>query len=626
MSLIGRGLNALGAAVGDPAEDAPGEVAGRIRARQVDAVVRLTPVMMGANVLNALAVALVFLLVGEPMGPVLLWSAAACGAAAWFSVGWLRRRGRPFPQELGPATSRKVVANAAALALVWAVPSLALMPGAAPLAQAFLLVIAAGMVSGGVACFYPIPRAAAAYSAILVAAAIVGVAQASLPILIGGLLVAASYFLVFRRLIARHAEVFVSEIAARAELEEKTERIETLMATTEAEANRIAGESMRRLEQAQKMEALGQLTGGMAHDFNNLLSVVRGNADLQLELDHVDRELIGEIVTATERGADLIQKLLAYSRRQALRPELVDARAALAEAADVLRRILGETVSVETDCADDGWPVRADRVQLQAALINLALNARDAMPEGGRLTIGCRERSVTDGEARELGGRLGYGVTPGRYVALEVRDNGCGMSPATAARVFEPFFTTKPPGKGTGLGLSMVLGFIRQSGGFVTLRTAPGAGAAFTLHLAEAEATEAPPSAARAEDAPRGRGETILLIEDRDDVRRTVGAMLGALGYKVAAAGDVEAAEALLAGGLAPSLVISDVVLPGGVSGVDFARRHAARTPETPVLLMSGFAGDRDDDREAASLGRPMLKKPFSRQALANAIDEALRR
>jgi signal transduction histidine kinase/CheY-like chemotaxis protein len=624
-------LRRLAADLADPADDAaaPAAARGRIRARQIAAIARLTPAIMAANALNALAVVLVFHLSGEPVALAAGWAAAAIGAAGWFWAAWRRKSRRPFPEAVGPRTTAKAVRNAAILGALWAFPSVALTPGAALPAQAFLLLIAAGMVSGGVTCFYPIPRAAAAYSAPIVAGAVFGLAQAEPTLLAGGLIVTASYLLVVRRVIARHSEIFVSEIVARIELEEKTRRVEALMARTEAEARRVVRDSAHRLERAQKMEAVGQLAGGMAHDFNNILSVIRGNAELQLEAPEKDAGLVAEIVGATERGAALIQKLLAFSRRQSLRPEPVDAARATEEAASVLRRLLSERITVTTRAEPGLTAVRVDRAQLDAALFNLALNARDAMPEGGPLEIASRSRVIGEAEAAALAAEVGHDVAPGRYVAILVRDHGAGMDAETAARAFEPFFSTKPIGAGTGLGLSMVLGFIRQSGGFVTIDTAPGLGATVTMCLPAAEAPAAaaePPPPPR--DAPRGAGERVLLVEDQADVRGAIAAMLRGLGYEVAEAGGAAEAAARLSDGFDARLVLSDIVLPGGGSGYDLARRLKRLRPELPVLLMSGYpetAGDGNGDGDSDG-PPPTLTKPFSRRDLARAVRVALDR
>ena len=623
-ALTREGFERVARDFADPAEaGATPELRGRIRATQVAAIARLTPAIMPANALNALAVLIVFALEGEPLGPVALWAGAAIAAAGWFLWSWRRKSRKPFPETLPPATARRAVRNAALLAALWAVPSVVFMPTASETTQAFLLLIAGGMVSGGVTCFYPIPKAAAAYSGVLILGAIVGAAQASAAGLVGGLIVVLSYYLVVRRVIARHSEIFVSEIVARVALEEKTRRVEALMAETRRESERKLRETARRSEQAQKMEAVGQLTGGMAHDFNNILSVIRGNAELQREAAVKDEGLIAEVIAATERGADVIHKLLAFSRRQALHPEPIDAGATAEEAAAVLHRILDERIAVTVAAAPDAPPALADPTQLQSALINLALNARDAMPEGGTLEIESAVRAVGAEEARGLEDRLGHEVAPGRYLAIRVRDHGSGMTPEVAAHAVEPFFSTKPVGRGSGLGLSMVLGFTRQSGGFLTLDTAPGDGTAATIHLPVCEAASRRAGRAENGPVPTGAGERVLLVEDREDVRETLARMLRELGYEVCAAAEAAEAMARLEEGPAPDLVLSDVVLPGGATGYDLADRLAAERPGLPVILISGFP-DATAALGAGRAARAALRKPFSREDLARAIRHAL--
>jgi signal transduction histidine kinase/ActR/RegA family two-component response regulator len=617
---LGRLIDWLGRALADPAESAPEAIRAAVRARQVYAIARLTPVIMAANVVNALAIVAVFALGDEPLGLVSAWAACAIGAALWFAISSIRRRKNSFPEEIGRRTTRRLLRNAALLAAIWAFPSIVLMPGSGVVVQAFLFVIAAGMTTGGVTCFYPIPRAAAAYASILGAGAVWGVAHANAALMIGGVTVAFSFLVVMSGIIARHAEIFVSEIVARAELEQKNRRIAELMAETEAESRRVARESMRRVEKAQKMEAVGQLTGGMAHDFNNILSVIRGNAELQQDIAEKDASLINEIIAATERGADVIHKLLAFSRRQALSPKPTDIAAVYQEMRPLLVRLLSERITLSARVSEDLWRAMADPTQLQAALVNLTLNARDAMPGGGEIEIAARNRTIGDAEARAFSEQVGHKVASQDYVALLVRDNGAGMDPETAARAFEPFFTTKPIGEGTGLGLSMVLGFVRQSGGFVTIRSSPRAGADITLYLPRAHG-EAGLEASSPEVAHKQVDDRVLLVEDQADVRRTLASMVRGLGFDVAETGSVSEAEALISDGFDACLVISDVVLPGGASGVDLARRFAQTRPELPVILMSGYP----DKTALESEGfRITLSKPFSRDALIEAIAEAV--
>lgn len=615
--MLMRLVDWLARGLADPSRDARvrPEFMERIRARQVEAIVGTTPAMMGANALNALAVLVVFGLAGEALGVALLWAAAVWAAAAWFMAGWLRNRGRRFPDSVSERTTRRLVGYAAALGALWALPSVLLLPHVGVAGQSFLAILAAGMVAGGVTCFYPVPRAAAAFAGMILVGAVIGLAQVNLPLLAGGLIVTLSYFITVRQVVMRHAGGFVSEFIQRLELEEKTARIEALMRQTAEESRRMNAEAMRRLEQAQNMESLGRLTGGMALDFNNILAVIRGNAELQQQFDGKDDVLLHEIVAATERAAGLIRKLLAYSRRQALRPTALDAADALRTAADAMREDIRPDIAVEIDAPSGLWAASADPAPLQAALAGLIQNACEAMPHGGTLTLAARNRPIGPGMAAEVG----HEIAPGDYVALSVRDTGVGMDADTAARVFEPFYTTKPPGQSAGMGLAMVLGFVRQSGGFVTLDSRPGEGALFALHLPRAGAAAAA-AAPRSRAAP-GAGEAVLLIEDDADVRRTVGAMLRTLNYAPHEAADAVVAESMLREGLRPALVLSDVRLGQGETGPELARR-LAETGLTPrFLFMSGMMAAEGGDERPTGAG---LRKPFSRDQLAAAMVAAL--
>jgi PAS domain S-box-containing protein len=373
-------------------------------------------------------------------------------------------------------------------------------------------------------------------------------------------------------------------------------------------------ESADALFQAQKMETVGQLTGGLAHDFNNLLAVIIGNLELAEDaLD--DRERAGALLRkalgAAERGATLIQRLLAFARRQALSPRVVDVNALIAGLGDILEHSLGDRIALRRDLAADPWLVRVDPSQLEAAILNLALNARDAMETGGLLSIATRNAPVgaDDWHGRDP-------LQPGDYVAVSISDTGSGMAPETLARAFEPFFTTKEAGRGSGLGLSMVYGFVRQSGGAVDARSAPGAGTTITLYLprhveAGAEAGAAAPG------APVGRGERILLVEDDAALRDLVARRLAALGYDAVAVEDARAALDRLGDGADIDLLLTDVVLPGGMYGDALAEEARRRRPDLPVLFMSGYPRSALDRLGRLDQAAQVLRKPFRNQELA---------
>ena len=370
-----------------------------------------------------------------------------------------------------------------------------------------------------------------------------------------------------------------------------------------------------RLRQAQRLEAVGQLTGGVAHDFNNLLAVIALNAELLAEVSAADPEharLAAEILATTESGAELTRRLLAFARRQTLQPQAMNLNATIAEAATLLRRTLGAAVRVQLDLAPELWPMRADASQVGDALLNLALNARDAMPEGGTLgiaTANARLQATPD-------------LPAGDYVALTVTDTGTGMPPEVLERAVEPFFTTKPPGAGTGLGLSMIYGFARQSGGTMVLHSAPGAGTTVRLLLPRAEADGGAALPRAHADAPPGGRETVLLVDDNQAVRSVAARHLAALGYAVEQVDGGPAALDVLRSDARVDLLLTDVVMPGGMNGVALAQAARQARPSLKVLFTTGFAGIAEDG--SAPDPAPLLRKPYRRQALAEQVRAAL--
>jgi PAS domain S-box-containing protein len=371
------------------------------------------------------------------------------------------------------------------------------------------------------------------------------------------------------------------------------------------------------LRQAQKMEAIGNLTGGMAHDFNNLLAVIITNIDMAKELAGNDaelQELLGEANGAALRGADLTQRLLAFARRQPLRAQQIDINALTNMTATLLRRVLGENIEVSLNLGEV-WPVNADPTQLEAGLTNLATNARDAMPRGGRLIFATGNRFLDDEYAAQH-----LDVTAGDYAMIEVTDTGSGMAPEVVEHIFEPFYTTKEQGRGTGLGLSMVFGFMKQSGGHISVYSEPGIGTTFRLYLPRvATITEpADASAGRAAAALQGSGETILIVEDNAALRRTVSRQLRLLGYNILESDRAAAALELLQQQHV-DLLFTDVVTPGQIDGVELAHLAQERWPAIKVLLTSGFPQDRIDDPDL-STELPLLTKPYRTTDLAAAL------
>jgi len=373
------------------------------------------------------------------------------------------------------------------------------------------------------------------------------------------------------------------------------------------------------LRQAQKMQAVGQLTGGVAHDFNNLLAIVLGNAELLSGKVGEDDPKLQAVMRAATRGAELTQRLLAFSRIQTLQPQVIDVDALVGSMTSLLSRTLGETIEIETRLAPRLWNATADPGQVENALLNLAINARDAMAGGGKLTIECANAVLDEAYVA-----VNPEARTGDYVVLAVSDTGSGMSAEVQAHAFEPFFTTKEVGQGSGLGLSMVYGFAKQSGGQVTIYSEEGQGTAVKLYLPRAQgaakAEDVPPS----EEVPQGRGERILVIEDDPDVRDLAVNVLGGLGYRVIEVADAASAHKVLADGQAVDLVLSDVVLPGGTSGPEFAAEARAAHPGLKIIFMSGYPAEAAKRNGFVGSDSVLLNKPFRKLELARALRDAL--
>ena len=375
------------------------------------------------------------------------------------------------------------------------------------------------------------------------------------------------------------------------------------------------------LQQAQKMEAVGQLTGGIAHDFNNILMVMMANVDALDEDEDLTasaRRRVGHISKAIGRATDLTRSLLAFSRKLPLRPQSVDLNALVVNIGRLLRRTLGTQIEIESVLDDDLWPVEVDRGQFENALVNLCLNARDAMPEGGRLLIETAN-VVVDGQASD---RIAD-VVPGAYVRLSVADTGTGIPPDALPRVFDPFFTTKEVGKGTGLGLSMVHGFITQSKGHIGIQSELGRGTTVTIYLPRAMDQPAAEHVAAAAALPRGH-EEILVVEDEPRVRAAMVEQLQSLGYRVSHAADGSAGIAAFERAKRPyDLLLTDVVMPG-INGKKLADEVTARWPATSVLFVSGFSQDNIVHDGRLDPGAKLLTKPFRKGDLALAVRNAL--
>jgi signal transduction histidine kinase len=400
-----------------------------------------------------------------------------------------------------------------------------------------------------------------------------------------------------------------------------------------AEANRRLADEIadRRKTEAvlwhtQKLDLIGQLTGGIAHDFNNLLMVISGNLELVHELFDSDAKIssagrarlqrqLGAAEAATEHATKITQQLLAFARHSSLTAETVCVTDLLAVSEGFLRRAAGGAVEVALSCRSDLWSCKVDPVQFEAAVLNLVVNAHDAMPRGGKLRI--ESANVSIGTVNREAER---GVPTGDYVRIVVSDTGHGMPPDVVDRVFEPFFTTKEVGKGSGLGLSQVYGFVKQSGGHILIDSTLGEGTTVALYLPRSTISGEPTATAdaRTNEAPGGN-ETVLIVDDNEDVRDVSAVIVGSLGYEVLTAGDATAALALIRSRRNIELLVSDVVMSGGIDGFELARRAQALRPGLPVLLMSGYPAGSAEESEF-----PILHKPYRRQKLARYIRAAL--
>ena len=395
---------------------------------------------------------------------------------------------------------------------------------------------------------------------------------------------------------------------------------------------KVAEEALKereeQLRQSQKMEAIGRLAGGIAHDFNNMLTAIIGNSSLLLDAlapEDRNREMVVDIKEVGERAAGLTSKILAFSRRQILKPESLRLNDILAGMEPLLRRTLGEDIQLDFALAPDLRRTEADRHQLEQAVMNLAVNSRDAMPRGGRLTF-----KTADVELDRADAFRHPGVEPGRYVTLVVSDTGCGVDEETKAHIFEPFFTTKEPGRGTGLGLSTVLGMVEQSGGTVSIDGELGQGTTFTIYLPTSEREAVAEKVTPPPGEPKTGTETILVVEDEALVRKLVVRVLSQSGYQVLEAGSIHEVEAVLEkpalgkarGG--PDLLLTDVLLPGGSGGREVAEMLRARYLGLPVIFMSGYARDSMGRDGRLEEGIEFLGKPFTSEQLLGRVRTVL--
>ena len=427
---------------------------------------------------------------------------------------------------------------------------------------------------------------------------------------------------------------FISTVVLRDVTERQ--KLEVLMSRSNAELEaRVAertqalqAELVRRdqmqaaLVKAQRLEAVGQLTGGVAHDFNNLLTVISGNLELLHPslVEPKSQELLGRAQKAVDMAARLTSRLLSFARRNRLDPVVLNLNEQVLAMSELLKRTLGEQVTLKTVLSPDLWPARTDPSEIENAVLNLAINARDAMPDGGKLIIQTENTTLDRGALQGETGRK-----EGDFVRLSVTDTGAGMTSEVLARAFEPFFSTKDGGRGTGLGLSTIYGFAQQSGGFAQIYSEVGEGTTVNIYLPRINASAVPvQDAASGELMFSEQGETILVVEDNQAVREVALQRIEGLGYVVLEAASGAEAIAMLEKGSQPDLVLSDVVMAGGVSGFDLARWLAQHRPSTAILLTSGFAAEALEKNLTGTSGLKLLRKPYNRHELSVALHQAL--
>jgi signal transduction histidine kinase/CheY-like chemotaxis protein len=589
------------------------DVGSEVRAARIAVLYRQAPIVVAVSLLNAALVAFVLVQRGEPS----LWydwyglvALVACGGG----VLWLAYRRRVIVAASAARWAGLATLGTTLAGLLWGVGGAVLFP-AGIVEQTFLAFVIGGMCAGALATLcYHWP------------AALGFVLSATLPIALRYLAVGTplyiamgSMILVFALALTLAALTFgrslAEELRLRFELADSAAALSKVNARLQTEmAEHRATEE--RLRQAQKMEAIGQLTGGIAHDFNNLLTAVIGHLDLAQR--HVGKnaaltKALQGALAAADRGATLTQRLLAFARRQHLNPKTLDVAALMHDVETLLKQTLGPSIRLAIDATPELWPARVDRHQLELAILNLAINARDAMPAGGTLRIGMRNGQADVERGAEL--------VAGDYVVVSVSDTGTGMDKATLARVFEPFFTTKGVGRGSGLGLPMVQGFAAQSGGAVFITSAPAQGTTVELWLPRADTTALKSQAPLEPMAMPGTASArILVCDDDDDVRGFVATFLREAGHAVWEASSAVAALHILDHERTIDLLVADYAMPE-MNGTALAASALQRQPGLKILLMTGHA-------EALSgggvLGVPVLAKPFKPGELARRIAEAL--
>ena len=577
--------------------------AARLRGAQINAIVRLTPLTMGASCLNVVILMTTLARIGSIGLPVWIWSATLLALVLRYTQRWRTGRRRDQSRPVTSKAIRRTVLHGGLYGVLWGIlPVLTFASG--PLATQLLVsCLIAGMMCAGGFVLAPVPLAGVAYVLSVAAGAFFALLQSAAPVYLGVTALMAVYTCVVIIQVNWNAFLFIDHFLAEAQIQNEVaarERVQARVAHTE------------------RMTALGALAGGIAHDFNNTLQTVAGSAELigrrRNDAGEVQR-LAHMILEAAERGGSISRRLLAFARRGALSPEPVDPVAMLSDMRELLRRTLGPSVIVDNTAAPGLPRLLADRHQLETVLLNLASNARDALPNGGTIILSAESETVIE-----------HGHQPdlrrGGYLRVSVTDNGIGMDAATLNRAAEPFFTTKPMGEGTGLGLSMAKGFAEQSGGGLTMTSAPGRGTVVTLWLPQ---TEVPAAPREKPETPgvAGAARRVLVVDDDPSVRQVIALSLEDAGFVVTGAEDGAEALAHLDSGALVDAMVTDFAMPG-MNGLELVRAAKARYPGLPSFILTGHVGDIETAPTRTGPRVVLLQKPIQPLILARMLVETL--
>ncbi|MGD0105341.1 MAG: ATP-binding protein [Rhodopila sp.] len=573
-----------------------------LRAAQIGAIVRLTPLAMGASCLNAVILITTLARMGSVDWPLWVWAATLFALVVRFARAWWTGRRRAPDRPVTSSAIRRAVINGGLFGALWGAVPVITFPGAPATTQLLVGCLVAGMMCAGGSVLAPVPLAGVAYVLAVAAGTFYTLLQEGAPVYLGlaALMVVCTSVVIVN--LNCNAFLFIDHFLAEARIKQEVAAREQAQALS---------------AHAERMTALGELAGGIAHDFNNTLQAIAGNAELigrRLNRPREVQRLARLVLEAAERGGAISRRLLAFGRRGALCPAPVDPVAMLTGTSELLRRTLGSSIVVHAIAAPDLPWFLADRRQLETVLVNLVSNARDALPDGGDVTLSAASETVTGRDHQPP-------LEPGNYVRLSVADSGTGMDSATLARAAEPFFTTKPMGKGTGLGLSMAKGFAEQSGGALMIASEPRRGTVVTLWLPQTD------KASRREVAvPEevGNGHHVLVVDDDQLGRDAIVLSLKEAGFIVVGAENgVEALEHIDSGARVDAMV-TDFAMPG-MNGLDLVSAMQARTPALPSFLLTGHVGDLNAAMGQRDLkGRfTLLQKPIRPGQLARMLAEA---